>query len=134
MEERNKKRNPTRTGEGGIDGDPMQEKRKGEESSNPVVNTKSAPPKGKPSPLQIKNKQPTSNIQNTLRNQRRKFTNLLIDIFPLSSFNGIVALPPPSSFIICQYCRLQVVVLVVVVLVDALVPPACPRAAEGGGT
>ena len=58
MEEGNKERNPTRTGEGGIDGDPMQEKRKGEETSNPVVNTKSDP-KGKPSPSRKKKKQTT---------------------------------------------------------------------------
>ena len=99
MEEGNKERNPTRTGEGGIDGDPMQEKRKGEETSNPVVNTKSDP-KGKPSPSRKKkNRQLTSNLTYSL-DQCRKFTNLLINIIPPSSFNGIVALPP-SSFLVC---------------------------------
>ena len=44
----------------------------------------------------------TSNIQHTLRNQRCKFTNLLIDIIPPASFDGIMTLPPPSSFLICQ--------------------------------
>ena len=44
----------------------------------------------------------TPNIQHTLRNQRRKFTNFFIDIIPPSSLNSIMALPPPSSFLICQ--------------------------------
>ena len=49
-----------------------------------------------------KTKKLTPNIQHTLRNQRRKFTNFLINIIPPSSFNNIMALPPPSSFLICQ--------------------------------
>ena len=48
-----------------------------------------------------KPKKLTPNLQHTLRNQRRKFTDLLIDIIPPSSLNSIMALPP-SSFHICK--------------------------------
>ena len=68
----------------GIDGDPTHGKKKGEETSNPMVNTISAkgkqshqPPTSSLPPK--KQKQLTSNIQHALRNQRRELTNLLID-------------------------------------------------------
>ena len=44
----------------------------------------------------------TSNIQHALRNQCRKLISLLIVIIPSSSFNDIMALPPPSSFLVRQ--------------------------------
>ena len=50
----------------------------------------------------LKIKQLTSNIEHTLRNQHPKFTNVLIDIIFPSSFNHIMALPPPLSFLVCQ--------------------------------
>ena len=48
MEEESKERNRLNPKRGGIDGDPTQEKRKGEKTSNPVVNTKSAPKANNP--------------------------------------------------------------------------------------
>ena len=51
---------------------------------------------------QKKKKKLTLKIQHALRNQCRKFISLPIDIIPPSSFNGIIALPPPSSFLVHQ--------------------------------
>ena len=63
----------------GIDGDPTQGKRKGEETSNPMVNTKSTKGKQSHQPPTSKTKKLTSNIRHALQNQCRKFISLLIN-------------------------------------------------------
>ena len=73
-----------------IHGDPTQGKRKGEETSNPMFNTKSAKKETiAPTTNLKKKKKLTSNLQHALRNQ----CSLVFSFIPPSSFNGIMALP-----------------------------------------
>ena len=88
----------------GIDGDPTQGKRKGEETSNRMVNTKSAKGKQSHQPPTSKKKHrntpPTSNMHYGVN--VASSLSLLIDIIPPPSFNGNMALPPHLSFLVRQ--------------------------------
>ena len=68
MEEENKERDQFNPKRGGIDGDQTQEKRKGEKTSNPVVNTKSAPKANNPSTTNLP-LPPNKKTKNTKRKQ-----------------------------------------------------------------
>ena len=112
--------------EGGKDGDPAQEKRKGVKTSNPMVNTKSKqshqPPACSPSPQspqKQKNSPATSNIHSKINVASSLIFSL---IYPSLVFqrqygshsSSVVSRSPTG--LVC----LLVVVLVVVVLVDPL--------------
>ena len=84
-----------------MDADPTQGKRKGEVTSNPMVNTKSAKGKQSHQPPTSKNKKLTLKIQHALRNQYNVASSLVFSL--ISSLRRLsTALGPLLSLVVSR--------------------------------